>query len=69
MSFNIFIGGRNQESVAYDLALSLATKDKQVTTPEELIQKIAELLPLCREAAEQRYKSEKKKPFTIPDDY
>lgn len=65
MAFNVFTGDRNQESVAYDLALALAVKDASIKTPEALIQRIADLLPLCRDAAKEKYKSEAPEPFGI----
>jgi len=63
MAFNVFSGGRTEESVAYDLALTLASKDPAIITPEELIQRIADLLPVCRDAANKKYKDEAPKPF------
>lgn len=65
MSFNVFKGDRNQESVAYDLALALAAKDPEIKTPEKLLQRVADILPLCREAAEKKYRDEAPKPFGI----
>lgn len=58
MSANVFSGGRNKESVAYDMALALAAKDPAITNPEALIQRIADILPLCREVAESKYSEE-----------
>ncbi|MEX9217120.1 hypothetical protein AB7W40_23160 [Providencia rettgeri] len=69
MAFNVFTGGRDLESVAYDLALALATKESSVKSPHDMIQKVAELLPDCRKVANDTYKDEKPKPFKIPDDY
>ncbi|HCD6065357.1 TPA: hypothetical protein NDT40_002806 [Klebsiella oxytoca] len=65
MEINVFKGDRTKESVAYDLALALAAKDPEITTPERLIQRIADILPLCREAAEKKYKDEVPAPFGI----
>ncbi|MBI0677226.1 hypothetical protein HCH73_09320 [Citrobacter koseri] len=58
MEINVFRGDRTKESVAYDLALALAAKDPDITTPSALIQRIADILPLCREAADKRYAEE-----------
>lgn len=58
MAMNVFTGGRNQESVAYDLALALATRDTSLKGPEELLQRIADLLPACRDATKEKYKKE-----------
>ena len=58
MSANVFSGGRTKESVAYDMALSLAAKDPAITTPAALIQRIADILPVCREAADKKYSEE-----------
>jgi|GEM_PF-1033500 hypothetical protein len=62
MALNVFTGGRTEESVAYDLAQALALKDTTITTPEELIQRIANLLPAYREAAKAQYSSENPPP-------
>ncbi|EBP0013210.1 hypothetical protein HX37_20975 [Salmonella enterica] len=58
MTFNVFAANRTEESVAYDMALAIASKEPDVTTPESLIERIADLLPACREAAIEKYKSE-----------
>ncbi len=50
----IFSGGRTIDSVAWDLALNLAARDTSIKTPEELLEKIAELLPECVQVAETR---------------
>ncbi|HFJ3402236.1 TPA: hypothetical protein ACGUJL_004608 [Salmonella enterica] len=65
MAFNVFSGGRSKESVAYDLAITLAAKDPAITTPESFIQRVADLLPACREAASKKYKDEEPTPFGI----
>lgn len=62
MKINVFKGDRTEESVAYDLALTLAAKDPEITTPKALIQRIADLLPACRDAAKEKYKTEAPKP-------
>ncbi|EOE2717234.1 hypothetical protein ACKDBV_004143 [Klebsiella oxytoca] len=58
MKANVFKGDRTKESVAYDLALALAAKDPAITTPEALLQRIADILPVCREAADKKYADE-----------
>lgn len=58
MKINVFKGDRTKESVAYDLALALAAKDPAITTPGALIQRIADILPLCRESAEKLHAEE-----------
>lgn len=63
MALNVFAGNRTEESVAYDLALALATKDSSANTPEALIQRIADVLPACREAAKEKYMAEAPQPF------
>ena len=63
MAFNVFAANRREESVAYDLALVIASKDPEVKTPEDLIQRIADLLPACRDAAIEKYKLEAPQPF------
>lgn len=62
MSQKIFSAGRTIESVAYDMALALAAKDPSITTPEALIQRIADFLPACRDAAKEKYKTEAPEP-------
>lgn len=69
MAFNVFKDDRGNESVAYDLALALATKDPDVKSPQDMILMIAELLPACREVADKLQKDEQPEPFTIPDNY
>jgi len=58
MSANVFKGDRTKESVAYDMALALAAKDPEITTPAALIQRIADILPVCRDAADKKYGDE-----------
>lgn len=58
MSANVFSGGRTKEAVAYDIALALAAKDPAITTPAALIQRIADILPACREAVGKKYSDE-----------
>ncbi|EMW2191462.1 hypothetical protein [Enterobacter hormaechei] len=65
MEINVFRGDRTKESVAYDLALALAAKDPAITTPSALIQRIADILPLCREAANKRHGEEVPPPAGI----
>lgn len=65
MEINVFKGDRSKESVAYDLALALATKDPAITTPDALIQRIADILPLCRESADKKYVEEVPPPAGI----
>lgn len=65
MAMNIFAGDRTAEKVAYDIALALAAKDPQLTTPEMMMDKIAEILPSCRELAKERRAAELPKPFPI----
>lgn len=62
MEFNVFAANRTEESVAYDLALTLAAKDPAISTPGALIQRIADLLPACRDAAKKKYETEAPKP-------
>jgi hypothetical protein len=64
MAFNVFREGRTKESVAYDLALTLAAKDSSITTPEALIQRIADLLPECRKATDEK-RSEEEPPLAF----
>lgn len=59
MAMNVFAGNRTEESVAYDLALILAAKSPKITTPEALIQYLADVLPVCRDAAAKKYEFEK----------
>lgn len=47
MTNNLFVDNRTVESIAWDLALTLASKDPLATTPEALLQKIELLLPEC----------------------
>lgn len=58
MKANVFKGDRTKESVAYDLALALASKDPAITTPDALIQRIADILPVCRDAVDKKYSDE-----------
>ncbi|KAB8312965.1 hypothetical protein EH228_04620 [Erwinia endophytica] len=62
MSANVFAGDRNIESVAYDLALALASGDQSIITPEKLIQRIADILPSCREVAKKKFNEENPEP-------
>lgn len=47
MSDNLFNSGRTVDSVAYDLALALASKDSSINTPDALLEKVESLLPEC----------------------
>lgn len=47
MSDNLFNSGRTVDSVAYDLALALASKDPSINTPDALLEKVESLLPEC----------------------
>lgn len=58
MSKNVFAGKRTVESVAYDMALALATRDPNVVTPNGLLQRIDDLLPECRALATAKWKQE-----------
>ena len=58
MKANVFKGDRTKETVAYDLALALASKDPAITTPDSLIQRIADILPVCRDAVDKKYSDE-----------
>lgn len=62
MALNVFADNRTEESVAYDLALILAAKDPDLTTPESIIQRISELLPSCRNVAKARLSAENPPP-------
>lgn len=64
MSEKIFSHGRTIHSVAYDLALTLATKDEDTNTPYDLLRRIAHYLPVCIEAAEEFKESESGPPVT-----
>nr|WP_237764899.1 hypothetical protein [Enterobacter hormaechei] len=55
---NVFQEGRTVESVAYDLALTLAAKDPSVTSPDSLLKRISDLLPECREVTKKLYSAE-----------
>lgn len=65
MSDNIFNKGRTVESFAYDLALTLASKDKESSNPLELAKAVKRLLPECLEASRQIYEDEMPKPFKV----
>lgn len=58
MSANIFNSDRTIDSVAYDIALLLASRDKSLLTPVDVIQKIESLLPECIEVAEKQRSKE-----------
>lgn len=54
MSGKLFSSGRTVDSVAYDLALALASRDKSISTPEELLKRIESLLPESLVAVQSR---------------
>ncbi|WP_368301356.1 hypothetical protein [Kluyvera sichuanensis] len=58
MNKKIFSSDRTVESVAYDIALALASKDDAANTPEEMMARIESLLPACLEEANARYEKE-----------
>ena len=60
MTKNVFAGKRTVESVAYDMALALASRDPMVVTPNGLLQRIEALLPECRNLATSKLKQEQR---------
>ncbi|MEQ9970128.1 hypothetical protein ABRP72_13200 [Pectobacterium carotovorum] len=64
MPNRLFSGNRNVESVAYDVALLLASRDQALATPEQVMNKIKELLPDCLEAAKTIQDDETPPPAT-----
>ena len=47
MKFKLISGNRTIDSVAYDLALSIASKETSTTTPALVLAKVMELMPEC----------------------
>ncbi|MCG7367388.1 hypothetical protein MHZ90_14790 [Pantoea sp. ACRSH] len=64
MSDKIFIYGRTVDSVAYDLALALATKEAGDNSAYTLLTLIKKHLPECREMAEKFFDDETPPPAT-----
>lgn len=62
MSNKIISSGRTIDSVAYDLALVIASRDPSVSTPEALLAKITELLPECIKLVSAKASEEKPPP-------
>lgn len=51
---HIFNKERTADSVAWDLALVIASKDSSLTTPEDILNRIIEVYPSCLKVAEAR---------------
>ena len=64
MSDKIFTKGRTVDSFAYDLALTLASKQPGTDSPYELARAVKRLLPDCFETAKEIYDEESPKPFS-----
>lgn len=58
MSKKLISDERTIQSVAYDLALAIATKDPTTTTPELLLAKIEALLPECSTLVAAKFSEE-----------
>lgn len=58
MSQKIFSSGRTVDSVAYDIALALATKDPSLNTAKEMLARIESVMPACIDEACEQYKKE-----------
>ncbi len=58
MTQKVISAGRTIESVAYDLALALATKEPEINSPYVLVKRIADLMPECVKATKQQYSDE-----------
>ncbi|WP_418396194.1 hypothetical protein [Yersinia sp. LJYL362] len=58
MTQKVISAGRTIESVAYDMALALASRDDEILTAEQMIQRIESLMPACFEAAKKQDKKE-----------
>ncbi len=59
MSVRFFSNNRKPEEVAYDMALTLASKEDGTKTPYDLLRRIQQLYPDCLEAAKELEDSEK----------
>lgn len=62
---HIFNNERTTDSVAWDLALVIASKDSSLTAPEDVLRKIIEIYPSCREAAKARWSHENPPPENL----
>lgn len=58
MSIKVFSNDRTVYGVAYDMAIALAAKDPDIVTAQQMIDRIASLLPACYEAARHKHKEE-----------
>lgn len=58
MSQKIFSSGRTVDSVAYDIALALASKDHSINTAKEMIARIESVMPACIDEAREQYNKE-----------
>lgn len=64
MSEKIFTAGRTVDSVAYDLALVMATKNESANSAHALLTSIKSYLPECKNVAEKFYQDETPPPPT-----
>ncbi|EMG7888340.1 hypothetical protein V5L74_002078 [Enterobacter hormaechei] len=65
MSEKLFKGGRKPESVAYDMALAMASRDPDTLSAYDLLRRIKQYYPDCLEAAKELHEQETEKPFPI----
>lgn len=63
MEFKLISGNRTIDSVAYDLALSIASKETSITTPALMLARVMELMPECIKLVSEKA-SEESKPRT-----
>ncbi|AKZ85330.1 Uncharacterised protein [Enterobacter hormaechei] len=60
MKFKLISGNRTIDSVAYDLALSIASKETSTTTPALVLAKVMELMPECIKLVSEKASEESK---------
>lgn len=63
MTNRFFSNNRKPEDVAYDMALTLASKEDGVNSPHDLLHRIKTLYPDCLEAAKEFEESERPEPI------
>ncbi|WOR57248.1 hypothetical protein [Citrobacter freundii] len=60
MKFKLISGNRTIDSVAYDLALSIASKETSTTTPALVLAKVMERMPECIKLVSEKASEESK---------
>lgn len=60
MEFKLISGDRTIDSIAYDLAFSIASQDASTTTPALMLARVMELMPDCVRLVSEKAAEESK---------